>query len=116
MSASNAGERDDASLEAEDVRLVVEVLSPSMRELDMFAKLDEYKSVASIRHILLVEPNAPRAILWSRDAAQEWMHANLEGWDAAAELPSLGLSIPLREIYAGLAFRLRPNILEGEAG
>src|SRR4051812_24703928 len=60
------GALDDQSFEAGEVRMVVEVLSPSTRDLDTFGKLDEYKAIDSIDHILLVEPNAPQAILWSR--------------------------------------------------
>ena len=37
------GHRDDGSYEAGEVRMVVEVLSPSTREFNLYGKLDEYK-------------------------------------------------------------------------
>jgi Uma2 family endonuclease len=107
------GELDDESHEAGEVRLVVEVLSPSTRELDMFGKLDEYKSIASLDHILLIEPNAPKAILWSRAADGSWEHATFEGLDVAIEMPGLGLRLKVADLYSGLTFRPAPKLVEG---
>jgi Uma2 family endonuclease len=75
----DCGEFRDEDFVAEFPRLVVEVLSPSTREFDMFGKLDEYKSVESLDYILLIEPNAPQAILWHRDIGRRWEHRPYEG-------------------------------------
>ncbi len=108
------GNRDEQSHEAEDVRLVVEVLSPSTREFDMFGKLEEYMSVASMRYILLIEPNAPRAILWLRQDDMSWTHQSAEGLDAEVEMPELKVLLELEEVYARLTFRPAPRLVEGD--
>ena len=82
------GRLDDQSHDAGDVRLVAEVLSPSTHEFDLFGKLDEYKAIESLEHILLIEPNSPQAILWSRTADRSWAHAKFEGLDASIGIES----------------------------
>jgi Uma2 family endonuclease len=110
------GEIDDRSFEAGEVRMVVEVLSPSTHEIDMFAKLDEYKAIETIDHILLVEPNAPHVILWSRGADRNWTHAAVEGIDATVEIKSLDIALRLVDLYAGLTFRPVPKLMDASEG
>jgi Uma2 family endonuclease len=107
------GQLDDQSYEAGEVRMVVEVLSPSTRDLDTFGKLDEYKAIDSMDHVLLVEPNAPQAILWSRTNERAWAYTKIEGVKRSIEIGSLGLVLKLEDIYAGLTFRPVPKIVEG---
>ena len=102
------GKRDDQSHEAGDVRMVAEVLSPSTRELNMFGKLDEYRAIPTMQYVLLVEPNAPRAILWSRND-ELWEHVTIEGLSASIELASLGLTLTLAEIYDEVEFATAPK-------
>ena len=47
----DCGQADDDATRAADPKLVVEALSPSTRDFDMFGKLDEYKSVDSLSYI-----------------------------------------------------------------
>ncbi len=107
------GELRDADYVANDPRAVVEVLSPSTRLFDLLGKLDEYRAVASLREIVVIEPDAPEARVWSRDEAGEWRGREVEGLDAALELASLGITLPLREVYEGLDFRPRPQLVTG---
>ncbi|MDP4022149.1 Uma2 family endonuclease [Methylobacterium sp. NEAU 140] len=107
----DCGARDPAAMQAAEPRLVVEVLSPTTRDFDAFAKLAEYKTVASLTHILLVEPNAAEIRLWSRGADGAWAEARVAGLDAAVALPGLGLSLPLAEIYDGVSFPARPRLV-----
>jgi Uma2 family endonuclease len=106
------GNLDDQSFEAGEVRMVVEVLSPSTHEIDMFGKLDEYKTIESMDHILLVEPNAPQVILWSRSADRSWSHATIEGIDGTVKIASLGIALTLADLYAGLTFRAVPKLMD----
>ncbi len=106
------GHMDDESFEAGEVRLVVEVLSPSTREFNHYGKLEEYKAIASMRHVLLIEPNAPQAILWSRKSAESWKHSIFEGLDAFIVLDEPKITLRLSDVYADLIFRAAPMLVE----
>ncbi len=85
-------------------RLVIEVLSPTTRSFDRVRKLEEYKSSPTLDYVLLVDPDAPEVLLWSRDAARAWTSTVIEGIEAAIDLPALGIALPLGELYAGISF------------
>lgn len=107
-SGVDCGPGRDRSTEASESKVVVEVLSPSTRDFDMFGKLDEYRAVASIDHVLLVDPNDPMAQLWTR-GSDGWSETTMRGLDAAAELTAVELSLPLAEIYEDVAFPAKPE-------
>ncbi|MDR4307829.1 Uma2 family endonuclease [Chelatococcus sambhunathii] len=107
-SGVDCGPRRDRSTEASEPKVVIEVLSPSTRDFDMFAKLDEYRSVDAIDHVLLIDPNDPEAQLWSR-GPDGWSEMTMRGLDATAELSAVGLSLPLAEVYEDVAFPARPE-------
>ena len=98
------GPRDDNAMYADSPRLVVEVLSPSTRELDVSGKLDEYKTVESLNHIVLVEPDRPKAIHWWRAEDRGWRDQAYEGLESVIEFPDLQITIGLGELYQGLEF------------
>jgi Uma2 family endonuclease len=101
---------ENAPSAAEPV-LVVEVLSRSTESTDRYRKLEEYKTVPGLRHILLVDPATPQAVLWSREADGAWGHAVLTGLDAVAELPGIGAALRLADIYEELTFRPAPRLV-----
>ena len=94
--------------------LVLEVLSPSTRDFDMFGKLEEYKSVATLRHIVLVDPDTPQVFHWSRPDGGAWRHVLLEGLDAVIEFPEIEVSLDLASLYEGLTFRQYPRLVEAD--
>lgn len=110
------GKLDDQSYEAGEVRMVVEVLSPSTRDVDTFSKLDEYKAIDSMDRVLLVEPNAPHAILWSRQTDRSWGHTSFNGIELSIEIGSLGITLKLAALYAGLEFRAASRLVLGDGG
>jgi len=105
--------RDDRT--ASEPRLVAEVLSPSTATFDQTEKLEEYRSVATLAHVLVIDPDAPRVRLHSRGADLVWGSAPYQGIDAVVPVTGLGISLPLAELYEGLSFRARPRLVEGEA-
>ena len=107
----HCGSFDDAATYAAAPRLVVEVLSPSTRAFDLARKLEEYKSIDSLDHILLVDPDAPEIILWARTAEQPWTHEIREGLDATIAMPALNISLRLADLYDGLTFRAAPRLI-----
>ncbi len=103
---------DDEAVYAARPRMVIEVLSPLTRTLDQFGKLDEYKTVESLDYILLVDPETPEVMLWRRDAARAWHHQPLGGLETIVELPELGQSLRLADLYEGVSVRPRPRLVE----
>ena len=96
--------------------LLVEILSPSTRANDLLDKLDEYKTIASLCHIVIVDPDVPKVRHWSRRADLTWSEVILEGLDAAVQIPDLPATLDLGTLYEGLTFRPRPRlVLEAEA-
>lgn len=79
--------------------LVVEVLSPSTEKEDRTEKLDFYKSLASVRAILLVWQDKRRVQVLERDDAR-WIDRDLIG--GGFELAGLELALTLDEIYTGV--------------
>lgn len=94
------------------VALVAEVLSPSTRFLDFNKKLDDYKSVPTLKTILLFEQDAPRVHLFRREQDNHWAATTLEGLDATINLPELGLSLALATLYERIQFPFRPTLIE----
>lgn len=80
---------------------VVEVWSKSTHWIDTTRKLEDYKSIASIAAILFLSQDLPRGQLWSREG-QAWSLEELEGLEAEARLPGLGVSLPFAVLYEGM--------------
>jgi Uma2 family endonuclease len=98
------GPRQDSSTTATAPFLVAEVLSPSTRALDLVIKLEEYKTIPTLAHIVLIDPDAPQAFHWRRPAGGDWAHADIQGLDAAIDIPEIPCALALAELYEGLAF------------
>ena len=107
----NCGQRDPNALKAATPRMVAEVLSPTARDFDTFEKLAEYKLVATLEYIMVVEPNAPVVAIWSRDQKRSWVRHIIEGLDTAADMPAIGITLPLAEIYDGIEFPDGPRLI-----
>ncbi len=107
----DCGRRHPDGLQAALPRMVVEVLSPTTRDFDTFEKLPEYKQMESLDYILVVEPNAAEVILWSRGAERAWVRQVIAGLEGAVDLPAIGVSLKLAEIYDGVDFPTRPRLV-----
>lgn len=90
--------------------LVAEVLSPSTRLYDQFQKLEEYKSVPGLRHILLIDPDAPRASHWVRDEDDIWRVTTVAGMTAAVTVTDPDVIIDLATLYEGTSFPPGPRL------
>ena len=107
----DCGERDPNGSKAANPRLVIEVLSPSTRDFDTFRKLEDYTGVASLDYIILVEPNAAIASVWSRDESDQWVERRVQGLTETIAMPRLELELQMSGIYEGVKFPLLPRLV-----
>jgi Uma2 family endonuclease len=87
--------------EAHEPKLFVEVLSPSTTNIDRFRKLEEYKRHPTLAYILLVDTRFPTVTLYRKEG-EGWEAEDIEGLEAAVEMPEIGARLTLADMYEGL--------------
>jgi Uma2 family endonuclease len=92
----------DARHAVDNPVLIVEVLSKSSASYDRGTKFEEYKSIATLCDYLLVEQERPAIVHRSKLDDGGWVEREVSGLDASVRLPSLGIDLPLGEVYEGL--------------
>ena len=101
----DCGPRRPTSYESAEPTVVFEVLSPSTRRFDLLRKGDEYRGVASMRHIVILEPDRAEALLWTRADDGSWPEARpITGLAAELALSAVGVTLPMAEIYEDVDF------------
>lgn len=100
----DCGPRNDESMEATTPTVVIEVLSRSTRTFDAQVKVIEYKSDPTIKCIVLIDPDDACSILHRRGSGG-WEETIYRDIDDVIDLPEIGASLTLREIYDGLEFK-----------
>jgi Uma2 family endonuclease len=93
-----------SDLSAGEPSAAFEVLSPSNANFTRFSKVDEYKAVSTLRHIVILDSDAPRLVLYSRAANDAWTSETVDGEGAVLRLSSFSIEIPLADIYADVSF------------
>lgn len=83
--------------------LVAEVLSPSTEGYDRGEKFEHYASIASLKHYMLVSTVKPAVTLYSREN-DHWRVDLIVGLDAAVSLESIGIELPIAELYRRVEF------------
>jgi len=83
-----------------DPILLVEVLSPSNRA-ETWTNVWAYTTIPSVREILVVHSDVIRAQLLRRGEDGGWPDTPLLIEDGDLVLESIGLSVPMAELYAG---------------
>jgi Uma2 family endonuclease len=110
----DCGRRDPNGTKADSPRFAVEVLSPGTRDFDTFEKVEEYKAVDSPQYVLVVEPNAPEAVLWARDADRSWHRRMIAGIEREIDMPEIGVTLQMARVYEGVEFPARPRLVVEE--
>jgi Uma2 family endonuclease len=88
---------DDSSRECDDAIVAIEVLSESTADRDLRWKRKAYARVASVMWYVVIAQDAVEVLVYAR--ASNFAEQRLESLAATLELPSLGISLPLAEIY-----------------
>ena len=78
---------------------VFEILSPSTEATDRGSKFHHVKQIESIREYVLLSQYEAKVEILRRTETPFWLYADFNGLDAIAEFTSLGVSIPLSDIY-----------------
>jgi Uma2 family endonuclease len=84
---------------ARDPKLVCEVLSPSTQRIDRREKAMTYRRGASLEEYVLVAQDKHQVAVHRRQ--EDWQPRLYEGPQTFAEFRSIGLSLPLAQIYEG---------------
>lgn len=84
--------------------LVVEVLSDSTESYDRGEKFARYRSLASLEEYVLVSQNEPRVETFVKQNGKWFINEAAQGMDAEVELASLGLKIPLKDLFWNVPF------------
>jgi len=95
-----------------DPIVFIEVLSDSTEAYDRGKKFEHYRQIPTCREFLLVSQKEPRIEQFIRQANGEWTLREAAGLEAEIRLPSLGIVLPLAEVFAKVQFapgRLRPK-------
>jgi len=77
---------------------LIEVLSPSTAEYDEGEKLEHYKRIAALRHVVIAAQDERRIDVWTREDDGGWTVARQVG-SSVARLGALGAELPLDDVY-----------------
>ena len=83
--------------------LVVEVLSPSTRRVDMTEKQEAYFAIPSLLVYLLVEQDSALVTLYGRTPSG-FVAGVYSGLGAVVPLPEIGIDLPLGDVYERVEF------------
>jgi hypothetical protein len=84
-------------------RAAFEVESLSNIVIETMDRLADYQSVMTMEQVVLLAQTRAFARVWTR-TGEGWVSADADGLDAMLDLPALGFSVPLSEVYDGVAF------------
>ena len=93
------GPRDGRRTSVDDPVVVVEVLSEGTLKHDLIRKRLAYEVMPSLRRIVYVSTDEARLDMRVRGPDGIWGDETAEGLESAAQMPEIGVSLPLAEIY-----------------
>ena len=78
--------------------VIVEIFSPSTKGFDLSEKLDCYKMIPSLKHIIYIEQDKPHVQVFNRTKRpNEWQ--NVDYFDLEQKIRVLGKNISLKNMY-----------------
>ena len=88
-----------------------EITSESTRQIDEREKRAAYLQLSSLEAYVRIEQNRPEAVVEHR-TLEGWKIERTVGLEGMIRLPSIGIELPLAEIYERVEFPLPPSALE----
>ena len=86
-----------------DLLVAFEILSPSTTDRDLRWKRTAYTSLPSLTHYVVIAQDAVDIVVFARETG--FAEQRLRSLDDSLELPALGISLPLAEIYRDIDLR-----------
>ncbi|MBS1828887.1 MAG: Uma2 family endonuclease [Acidobacteria bacterium] len=93
---------DESDPSLTNPKVIFEILSPSTAGYDYSDKFHLYRQLPSFEEYVLVAQDQPRIDVFRKMADGRWLLSNYEGDQAVATVESLGIEIPLGELYSEL--------------
>jgi Uma2 family endonuclease len=84
--------------------VIIEVLSPSTERYDRGRKFQDYRRLASLKEYVLVSQDSAQIERYLRQDNGEWVLTDVVGLDSKFELPSVGCSLDMADVYRKVTF------------
>lgn len=84
--------------------VIIEVLSKSTRDYDMGGKFALYRDIPSLKEYILVDSESLNVYAFRINAGGHWELQEYKKIEDILQIKILDLSIPLTEVYEGIAF------------
>lgn len=92
-------------------RVLIEVLSDSTEAYDRGLKFERYREIESFEEYLLVSQHRPSVEVYRRQPSGLWtIQPPYKGIDSTADIQSVGIELPLAEVYADVKFPPEPEV------
>ena len=88
----------------ESPAVIFEVLSPSTWRIDTGERREAYLTLASLDVYVILDQDAPIATIYRRNEQGGFEKETLEGLADAIDLPTVGVSLPLADVYERVEF------------
>ncbi len=95
---------DEVTHTATNPTLIVEVLSESREAYDRGFKFENYRKIESLQTYVLIAQDAPLVETFERHGGAWGGYLEVKGLDAVVPLPSIGVDLPMRDIYDRVKF------------
>lgn len=106
---------DEQRQTAINPKVIVEVLSPTSEAYDRGEKLRCYLDLPSLQEYVMVSQHVPAIETINRQQDGSWVLRVYEGTEAVARIYSIGIELPLAEVYLGVQFTPSRDPAEGNA-
>ncbi|HZQ54985.1 MAG TPA: Uma2 family endonuclease [Bryobacteraceae bacterium] len=89
--------------------LIAEVPSKSTQDYDRGQKFQHYRTLASVMEYLAIAQEKVLIEYWSRQSDHRWLLTEFDDLSAAIRLDSIGIDLPVAEIYDKVTFASGPE-------
>ncbi len=100
---------DDRKILLLNPALIIEVLSPNTKDLDRGEKFMWYRSIPSFREYVLIQSESMGVESWYKEEENLWRIQSAQKRDQSIQLFTLGVDLPLEEIYKRISFESNSN-------